>query len=145
MTVEFDLKSIYVQIIKGKSAPTKVTRHGLNPATLEALPEVPVATPDDLDSAVDAAKVAYKLWSTTPYEDRKKAVVAYADALDQYKDQFRDLLVAEQGKPVSDRYLVPNIRARFKSASNRFRKHPRRQKPPYYGFEKWPSSHCWKT
>ncbi|KAJ5873849.1 uncharacterized protein N7529_002279 [Penicillium soppii] len=100
MTVEFDLKSIYVQIIKGKSAPTKVTRHGLNPATLEALPEVPIATPDDLDSAVDAAKAAYKLWSTTPYEDRKKAVVAYADALDQYKDQFRDLLVAEQGKPI---------------------------------------------
>jgi acyl-CoA reductase-like NAD-dependent aldehyde dehydrogenase len=100
MTVDFDLRSNYVQIINGKSSPTALTRHGLNPATLEALPEVPVATPKDLDNAADAAKAAFKIWSATPYEDRKKAVLAYADAIDQYSDQFRDLLITEQGKPV---------------------------------------------
>ncbi|KAJ5479974.1 hypothetical protein N7530_005483 [Penicillium desertorum] len=99
MTVDFDLRSNYVQIINGKSSPTALTRHGLNPATLEALPEVPVATPKDLDNAADAAKAAFKIWSATPYEDRKKAVLAYADAIDQYSDQFRDLLITEQGKP----------------------------------------------
>ncbi|CAG7931451.1 unnamed protein product [Penicillium olsonii] len=99
MTVDFDLRSNYVQIINGKASPTEVTRHGLNPATLEALPEVPVATPEDLDRAADAAKAAFKLWSATPYEDRKKAVLAYADAIEQYSDQFRDLLITEQGKP----------------------------------------------
>ncbi|KAJ5778278.1 hypothetical protein N7520_001524 [Penicillium odoratum] len=100
MIVDFDLRSDYVQIINGKSSPTSATRHGLNPATLEELPEVPVATPEDLDRATDAAKAAFKIWSTTPYEDRKKAVLAYADAIEQYSDQFRDLLITEQGKPI---------------------------------------------
>ncbi|CAG7990882.1 unnamed protein product [Penicillium nalgiovense] len=101
MTVDFDLRSNYVQIINGKSSPTEVTRHGLNPATLETLPEVPVATPECLDKAADAAKAAFKIWSATPYEDRKKAVLAYADAIDQYRDEFRDLLITEQGKPAT--------------------------------------------
>ncbi|CAG7938584.1 unnamed protein product [Penicillium nalgiovense] len=105
MTVDFDLRSNYVQIINGKSSPTALTRHGLNPATLEALPEVPVETPKDLDDAADAAKAAFKIWSVTPYEDRKKAVLAYVDAIDQYSDQFRDLLITEQGKPISQATL----------------------------------------
>ncbi|KAJ6028848.1 hypothetical protein N7540_004424 [Penicillium herquei] len=100
MTIDFYLGSNYVQIIDGESSPTEFTRHGLNPATLEVLPEVPVATPEDLDKAVAAGKAAFKLWSTTPYEDRKKSVLAYADAIAQYSDQFRDLLITEQGKPI---------------------------------------------
>ncbi|OQE18948.1 hypothetical protein PENFLA_c020G06533 [Penicillium flavigenum] len=108
MTVDFDLRSNYVQIINGKSSPTEVTRHGLNPATLETLPEVPVATPEDLDKAADAAKAAFKIWSATPYEDRKKAVLAYADAIDQYCDEFRDLLITEQGKPIFQATLETN-------------------------------------
>lgn len=54
MTVDFDLKSGYVQIINGKKAPTATTRHGLNPANLKKLPEVPVATEKDLDQAGEA-------------------------------------------------------------------------------------------
>lgn len=113
MTVDFDLRSNYVQVINGKSSRTEFTRHGLNPATLEALPEVPVATPEDLDKATAAGKAAFKLWSATPYEDRKKAVLAYADAIDQYSDQFRDLLVAEQGKPVCHLYLILYMHCTF--------------------------------
>ncbi|KAJ5273895.1 hypothetical protein N7478_009020 [Penicillium angulare] len=69
-TVDFDLRSNYVQIINEKSSPTEFTRHGLNPATLEALPEVPIATPEDLDKATEAGEAAFKLWSATPYEER---------------------------------------------------------------------------
>lgn len=100
MTVDFDLKSGYVQIINGKKAPTATTRHGLNPANLKKLPEVPVATEKDLDQAAEAAKAALKLWSAVPYEERKKAALAFADAIDQRRDDFRDLLIMEQGKPV---------------------------------------------
>ncbi|KAJ5767656.1 hypothetical protein N7533_000239 [Penicillium manginii] len=100
MTATFDIRSNYVQIINGQSSPTEATRHGLNPATLEALPNVPVATPEDLDKAADAAKAAFKIWSATPFEDRKKAVLAYADAIEAYRDEFRDLLITEQGKPI---------------------------------------------
>ena len=96
-----DFQDNFVQIIDGKGAVTEKTRHGINPATLEPKEEVPVATPDDLDRAVKAAKAALKAWSRTPYEKRRDAVLAYADAIESLKASFCDLLVSEQGKPVS--------------------------------------------
>ncbi|KAH9235785.1 hypothetical protein K456DRAFT_34447 [Colletotrichum gloeosporioides 23] len=91
----------FVQIINGKAFQTEKSRNGVNPANLTAKAEVPVATREDLDLAVAAAKDAFKTWSKVPYEDRKKAVLAYADAVDSYRTQFRDLLISEQGKPPS--------------------------------------------
>ncbi|KAI8170011.1 putative aldehyde dehydrogenase FUS7 [Colletotrichum sp. SAR 10_70] len=90
----------FVQIINGKASRTEKSRNGINPANLTAKAEVPVATREDLDLAVAAAKDAFKTWSKVPYEDRKKAVLAYADAVDSYRTQFRDLLISEQGKPI---------------------------------------------
>lgn len=98
--MNMDFNDNFVQIINGKSAATEKTRHGINPATLEPKQEVPVATQDDLDRAVRAAKAAFKTWSRTPYEKRREAVLAYADAIGSHKTPFRDLLVSEQGKPV---------------------------------------------
>lgn len=95
-----DLKSSFVQIIDGQVGPAKETRHGINPANLKPMGEVPVATQDDLDLAVTAAKKAFKKWSKVPYEERRRAVLAYADAVGELRDEFRDLLIAEQGKPV---------------------------------------------
>jgi acyl-CoA reductase-like NAD-dependent aldehyde dehydrogenase len=91
----------FVNTINGKAAPTKSTRHGINPATAKPNPEVPVATTDDVDKAVDAAKVAFKTWSKTPVKERQAAVTAYANALNEYKQEFAELLTREQGKPVS--------------------------------------------
>ncbi|KKY33158.1 putative betaine aldehyde dehydrogenase [Diaporthe ampelina] len=95
-----DFQDSFVQIINGKSAATEKTRHGINPATLEPKMEVPVATPDDLDRAVSAAKAALKTWSRKPYEKRREAVLAFADAIESMSTHFRDLLVSEQGKPI---------------------------------------------
>jgi acyl-CoA reductase-like NAD-dependent aldehyde dehydrogenase len=99
------LNEDFVQIINGKSSPTDQTRHSVNPATLQPKAEVPVATQDDLDRAVAAAKEAFKSWSKIPYDERRRAVLAYADAVDALKTEFRDLLVAEQGKPVGHNVL----------------------------------------
>jgi len=76
------------------------TRHGINPATKKPNPEVPVATPEDLDAAVEAAAEAFKTWSRTTVEERTKAVIAYAAALAEYESEFAKLLTQEQGKPV---------------------------------------------
>jgi acyl-CoA reductase-like NAD-dependent aldehyde dehydrogenase len=95
-----DFQGNFVQIINGKSAPTAKTRHAINPATLEAKPEVPVATQEDLDRAVEAGRAAFKKWRKVPYEERKAAVLAYADAIEKLQTEFRDLLISEQGKPV---------------------------------------------
>ncbi|KAJ0115157.1 hypothetical protein J7T55_001567 [Diaporthe amygdali] len=100
LDLKIDFQDNFVQIINGRSAPTKSTRHGVNPANLMPLAEVPVATQDDLDSAVTAAKAAFKTWSKTPYDDRRSAVLAFADAIESQRVEFRDLLITEQGKPI---------------------------------------------
>ena len=97
---DFDLFSNYKNSIDGKLVGTKETRHGINPATGEANPEVPVATQADVDAAVEAGLKAFKTWSKTPWEERKKAVLAYADALEKLAPEFGKLLTKEQGKPV---------------------------------------------
>ncbi|KAF4954252.1 hypothetical protein FSARC_12189 [Fusarium sarcochroum] len=91
----------YVQIINGKSAPTDKTRHGINPATLKDKPEVPVATQENLNQAVEAARKAYKTWSKVPWQERKEKLFAWADAVEAQKKDFADLLVSEQGKPIA--------------------------------------------
>jgi acyl-CoA reductase-like NAD-dependent aldehyde dehydrogenase len=97
---DLDFNGNFVQIIDGKSSPTAQVRHGLNPANLEPKAEVPLATKEDLDKAVEKAKAAFKTWSQVPYEERRAAVLAYADAVEKYHDEFRGLLISEQGKPV---------------------------------------------
>ncbi|KAF5549195.1 aldehyde dehydrogenase [Fusarium mexicanum] len=95
-----NFKGDFVQIIDGQSAPTKETRHGLNPANLQEMAKVPVATQQDLDRAVAAARKAFKIWSKIPYEERRESVLAFAGAVDSHRNEFQALLTAEQGKPV---------------------------------------------
>ncbi|KAF5664454.1 aldehyde dehydrogenase (nad+) [Fusarium heterosporum] len=99
-TKALDLKDNYVQIINGKSAPTQKTHRGINPANLQEKPPVPIATKEDLDRAVDAARKAFKSWSKVPWEERKKKIIAWGDAVQAQKQDFADLLLSEQGKPI---------------------------------------------
>lgn len=94
--------STFKNTINGKQASTEKTRHGINPATGKPNPEVPVSTPDDVEKAIAAAQKAFKPWAKTPYSERKKAVLAFADALVAEKDGFAKMLTQEQGKPVCD-------------------------------------------
>ena len=91
----------FYNIINGQPSQTSTTRHSINPSTLEANPEVPVSTQDDVDKAVDAAKTAFASWSEVPVEERRKKLHALADALLANADKLAELLVREQGKPVS--------------------------------------------
>ena len=92
--------STFHNTINGKPSLTKQTRHGINPATREPNPEVPVSTPADVDAAVTAARAAFKTWSKVPLEERKKLVNDFADLIMVHKDEFAKMLVKEQGKPV---------------------------------------------
>ncbi|GKT64680.1 aldehyde dehydrogenase [Colletotrichum tofieldiae] len=101
-TAKFITEHGFVQIIDGKLSATERTRHGVNPANLTPKEEVPVASRGDVDRAVAAAHAAFKTWSKVPYDQRRKAVLAYADAIDGLRGQFRDLLISEQGKPLPE-------------------------------------------
>lgn len=78
-----------------------MTRHGINPATAEPNPEVPLATQEDLEKAVQAARAAFKTWSKTSFAERRDSLLAYADALDATIDGFSKILTMEQGKPLT--------------------------------------------
>ncbi|KAK2006836.1 aldehyde dehydrogenase [Colletotrichum eremochloae] len=98
-TSKLDWTKFY-NVIDGKLETTSKTRHNVNPSTLEANPEVPVSTPEDVDRAVQAGKKAQEAWAETPYEERQKALVKFAEAFEAHVEEFALMLSKEQGKPV---------------------------------------------
>jgi acyl-CoA reductase-like NAD-dependent aldehyde dehydrogenase len=97
----FSIFENFQNIINGEKTSTTERRHGINPATGEPNPDVPVAIKEDVDRAVVAAQEAFKTWIDVPFDERRKALLAYADAIEEYVADFAKLLVQEQGKPVS--------------------------------------------
>ncbi len=95
--VDFDAD--YKMTIGGKPADAKQTIEVINPATGKLLGQVPNASKDQLNQAVAAAKKAFKTWSVSSYEARRKAVESIGDALEKNAEQFMSLLTREQGKP----------------------------------------------
>lgn len=90
----------FQNVIDGKLSGTATTRHGINPATGQPNPEVPVSTQGDVDAAVEAGQKAFKTWSRTPWAERQKALKAFSEGLAAHQAEFTKLLVQEQGKPV---------------------------------------------
>jgi acyl-CoA reductase-like NAD-dependent aldehyde dehydrogenase len=60
-----------------------------------------VARHADLDAAVQGARRAFKSWSTTPFSERAKLLLKYADLIEENREEMEKLLTLEQGKPLS--------------------------------------------
>ncbi|KAJ5771588.1 Aldehyde dehydrogenase N-terminal [Penicillium odoratum] len=88
-------------IINNELTSTATTRHGINPANSQPNPDAPVSSQEDLDRAVQAARVAFKKWSKTPIAERRAALHAYASAIEVNADGFAKTLTMEQGKPLA--------------------------------------------
>ncbi|KAJ6584965.1 aldehyde dehydrogenase-like protein [Mycena capillaripes] len=101
MAPQIDITSYPGNIINGQFVPTSKTRHSIDPATEEALYEVPVATKEDLDSAVQHARTAFTAWSKTSFDERAKLLLAFADAIEENRAELAKLQTMEQGKPLS--------------------------------------------
>ncbi|KAJ6022837.1 hypothetical protein N7460_013232 [Penicillium canescens] len=102
MTVSEPLDfTTFFNVIDNQLSSTSQTRHGVNPANTHPNPPVPVSTQNDLDKAVKAARAAFKTWSKTSFDDRRKALLAWADAIDANADGFAKTLTMEQGKPLT--------------------------------------------
>jgi acyl-CoA reductase-like NAD-dependent aldehyde dehydrogenase len=81
--------------------PTSKTRHSIDPATGTPLYEVPIARKEDVDVAVEAARRAFRSWSTTPFAERAQLLLKYAELLEESREEMQKLLTLEQGKPLS--------------------------------------------
>jgi acyl-CoA reductase-like NAD-dependent aldehyde dehydrogenase len=95
-TVDF---TTFHNIVDGKQRGSKNVHNGINPATQEKLWDVPIATQQDVDDAVEAGLKAFKSWSQTPIEKRKELMNKFIDLYESYEKEFTDLMCKECGKP----------------------------------------------
>jgi 1-pyrroline dehydrogenase len=75
------------------------TMEVLNPATGEVIAEVPRATAEDVDHAVEAAKTAWGEWQHKAPKDRMELLLALADVVDEHAEELARLESQNVGKP----------------------------------------------
>ena len=92
----------FKMLIDGKLVDGDATMSVINPATEEALCECPRASKAQLDQAVAAAKAAFPAWSAKPIDERRAALLAMADAIQNDLQNLARILTQEQGKPIGD-------------------------------------------
>jgi succinate-semialdehyde dehydrogenase/glutarate-semialdehyde dehydrogenase len=78
------------------------TQPVFNPATGETLGELPLAGPQDLADALDAAQRGFAAWRATPPEARAAVLVRTAALLRERADELAQIVTLEQGKPLAE-------------------------------------------
>src|SRR5438132_1487879 len=77
------------------------TMEVLNPATGDTIAQVPRASAEDVDRAVQAAKKALPEWLETTPGERAEMLLKLADALDEHADELAEIESRNVGKPLS--------------------------------------------
>lgn len=89
----------YRNLINGEMVSTDDMLDVVNPANEEVIGQVPACGEDELNSAVLAAREAFRTWSKKPIDDRRAVVQAISATIKENADELFRLLTAEQGKP----------------------------------------------
>lgn len=89
----------YKNLINGKMVDNGQWLDVVNPATEEAIGQVPSCGQAELDAAVAGARAAFQTWKKTPIEERREAIRAIAKVINDNSEELYRLLTAEQGKP----------------------------------------------
>ncbi|KAJ3535741.1 hypothetical protein NM208_g7014 [Fusarium decemcellulare] len=90
----------FANIIDGKSITGERVAHGIDPSTKKQLWDVPVASPQDIETAVLSARAAFKTWSKTSWAERQDALLTARDVILENKTKLATLLTKENGKPI---------------------------------------------
>ncbi len=91
-------------LISSQSQAGSSDRSGpvFNPATGAQTAQVPLATAQEVGTAVAAAKEASHTWKRSSLAQRTKLMFAFRNLVDQNADEIADLITAEHGKVKSD-------------------------------------------
>lgn len=73
-----------------------------NPANGEAIARVPLSGKEDVDQAVQAAKVAYPEWARVPVANRARYLFDYLHLLQVNKEELANIITMENGKALKD-------------------------------------------
>lgn len=75
-----------------------------NPATGEAIAQVPLSTAEDVNEAVAAAKASFRSWSKTPVPRRARIMFKFHALLTQHHEELAKLVTMENGKNYEEAY-----------------------------------------
>jgi succinate-semialdehyde dehydrogenase/glutarate-semialdehyde dehydrogenase len=91
-------------LINGEDVPSLSGRVEIiyNPANQEPVAQVAVGTRQDARIALQAARKAFPVWSSTSCQERAKILHAAADLVRQRTEQIARLLTLEMGKPLKN-------------------------------------------
>ncbi|HLZ10838.1 MAG TPA: aldehyde dehydrogenase family protein, partial [Chloroflexota bacterium] len=84
------------------TATSTETLQIVNPATNEAIAEVPLSNAADLDRAVDVAHAAFWSWRSTPPQQRAQPLYRLKALMESHCDDIARLVTEEHGKTVED-------------------------------------------
>ncbi len=89
-------------LIKGKFTTGKGdVEHILDPATGKTIVEIPEASEEQINAAVEAAAGAFDSWSQTAPKDRATLLLKLADRVEAETDAFAELESRNCGKPLA--------------------------------------------
>ena len=88
----------------------------INPATGEVVGQIPDSHKKDVDAAVQAAKLAFPGWSTSPVEERFKILNRIAELIDAHLEELALAETNDNGKPLwlSRQVDIPRASANFR-------------------------------
>jgi acyl-CoA reductase-like NAD-dependent aldehyde dehydrogenase len=89
----------YKNLINGEMVDNGQWLDVVNPANEQVIGQVPACGEAELNSAVAAARAAFKTWSKTSIETRRAAVQKISAIIKENSDELMRLLTSEQGKP----------------------------------------------
>src|ERR1044071_242397 len=75
-----------------------------NPATLEKIAELPVASSNDVTIAVTRARKAQRTWMETSFAERARLLYKLRDRLLDEGDRLADIMTSETGRPRAEVY-----------------------------------------
>ncbi|WP_433250638.1 aldehyde dehydrogenase family protein [Streptosporangium sp. CA-135522] len=111
-----DIKPSYGLFIGGEFADgTATSLKTINPASEEVLAEVAVASEEDVDRAVRAAREAFGTWSAMPGSERAKYLFRIARIIQERSRELAVLETLDNGKPIRESRDVdlPLVAAHF--------------------------------
>ena len=88
--------------VGGRFEPSagKESYDAVDPTTEQILARLPESTEDDLERAVDAARIAQPSWAGVAWQRRAQVLRDFADALSERAEEFAALDVADSGNPI---------------------------------------------
>ena len=104
-----------------------------NPATLESIAELPIASSVDVATATARARRSQTEWQTKSLAERAKVLRRFRDLLIDEQDRLADIITSETGKPRGDvfgneLFYVCDIIGFWTSAADKFLK-PQKIRP----------------